>query len=38
MEEFVKKYSDVPHEFITKFFSIADEHYRDHDIVIDFNV
>jgi phage anti-repressor protein len=36
MEEFLKKYSDVPHEFITKFFSIAQEQYYEYDTIIDF--
>lgn len=36
MENFLKKYSDVPNGFIEDFFSIAKESYNDNDISIDF--
>jgi len=37
MEDFLKKFSNVPNEFIEDFFNIANEKFNDNDILIDFN-
>lgn len=37
MEEFLKKYSDIPNEFITDFYSIAKEEYNQMMPIIDFD-
>ena len=37
MEEFLKKFSDVPNKFIEDFYSIAKEEYRENDFAIDFD-
>ena len=38
MQDFLKKYSTVPNEFIDDFFNIAKEDYIDDDLIIDFDV
>jgi phage anti-repressor protein len=38
MNDFLKKYSNIPMNFINDFFNIAKEEYNDHDIIIDFNI
>ena len=38
MEEFLKKFSDVPNEFIDDFFKIVKEEYNDYERIIDFDV
>lgn len=37
MEQFLKQFSTIPHEFITDFFIIAKEEYMDNEIIIDFS-
>jgi phage anti-repressor protein len=37
MENFLKQFSTIPHEFITDFFIIAKEEYYDNEIIIDFD-
>ena len=37
MENFLKQFSTIPHEFITDFFIIAQEEYYDNEIIIDFD-
>lgn len=37
MEEFLKKFSDIPNKFIGDFYSIAREEYRENDFAIDFD-
>ncbi len=37
MEEFLKKFSDIPNKFIEDFYSIAREEYRENDFAIDFD-
>ena len=34
MENFLKQFSTIPHEFITDFFIIAKEEYYDNEIII----
>ena len=38
MQRFLKKYSNVPNEFINDFFNIAKESFNDNDFAIDFDV
>lgn len=38
MEAFLKKFSTIPHEFITDFYIIAKEEYSDNDVIIDLDV
>ena len=38
MEHFLKKFSTLPHKFITDFYIIAKEEYNDNDIIIDFDI
>lgn len=38
MEIFLKKFSDVPDEFITDFFNIANELYYDNVLSINFDI
>ena len=38
MEEFVKKFSDVPNGFVEDFFDIAKDEYSDNDFAIDFDI
>ena len=37
MEQFLKQFSTIPHNFITDFFIIAKEEYCDNEIIIDFS-
>jgi len=37
MENFLKKYSNVPTEIMTDFFNISNENYRDNEVIIDFS-
>ena len=38
MEKFIKKFSTIPHNFISDFFVIAKEEYSDNEIAIDFDL
>ena len=38
MEKFLKKFSDVPNEFLEDFFQIAKESYNDDEFTIDFSI
>ena len=38
MEQFLKQFSILPHDFITDFFVIAKEEYTDNEIVINFDI
>ena len=35
MEDFLKQFSTIPHNFITDFFMIAKEEYTDNELIID---
>ncbi len=38
MEQFLKQFSTIPHDFISDFFIIAKEEYTDNEIIINFDV
>jgi phage anti-repressor protein len=38
MEEFLKQFSTIPHQFITDFFVIAKEEYSENELVINFEI
>ena len=38
MQSFLKKYSFVPNNFISDFFNITNEHYKDDNFVIKFDI
>lgn len=38
MEDFIKRFSSVPEDFVLDFYSIAKEHYDDNELVINFDI